>query len=200
MVPPDHDQKRDPDDPNGSRPRPAPQVSPVVRDRSLRWRIPAVASGATLAVALLLAGRDSPPTAPPPPPGAAPAAAAPAAAAAAAAPGEEPGVQRWFKARERLQIELVNAAVAVTKLDPAAGRPRDNSCARLATVTTALNAFAGAPSAQLDQLTRAGLAKFTEGAKACLAGDVPAAITTVKAGLAERAAALDALDNVLEGA
>ena len=189
----------DRDDGDGPLHRPVGQVSPVLRDRPLRWRIPAVASGVMLAVTLLLAGRDSPPAAPTSPPGDASAVVAPAAAAAAA-PGEEPGVQRWFKARERLQIELVNAAVAVTKLDPAAGRPRDNSCARLAAVTAALNAFAGAPSAQLDQLTRAGLAKFTDGAKACLGGDVPGAITTVKAGLAERAAALDALDNVLEGA
>ena len=198
-MPHDSDQKRDPNDRNGPLPHPAPRVSPVLRDRPLRWRIPAVAGVATLAVTLLLAGRGTPPAAPPPPPGDTSAVVAPAAAAAAA-PGEEPGVQRWFKAREKLQIELVNAAVAVTKLEPAAGRPRDNSCARLAAVTTALNAFAGAPSAQLDQLTRAGLAKFTDGAKACLAGDVPGAITTVKAGLAERAAALDALDNVLEGA
>jgi len=50
-----------------------------------------------------------------------------------------------------------------------------------------------------DQLTRAGLARFTDGAKACLAADVPTAIAAVKAGLAERAAALDALDAVLEG-
>jgi hypothetical protein len=63
-----------------------------------------------------------------------------------------------------------------------------------------LNAFAAAPSAPVDQLTRAGLAKFTEGAKACLAGDVPTAIATVKAGLAERADALNTLDAVLEGA
>jgi len=190
----------DRDDGDGPLHRPVGQVSPVLRDRPLRWRIPAVAGVAVLAVTLLLAGRGSPPAVPPPLSGDASAVVAPAAAAAAAVPGEEPGVQRWLKAREKLQIELVNSAVAVTKLDPAAGRPRDNSCARLAAVTAALNAFAGAPSAQLDQLTRAGLAKFTDGAKACLAGDVPGAITTVKAGLAERAAALDALDDVLEGA
>ena len=173
------------------------RVSPHLRDVPLRWRTPAVAGAAALAVVLLFAGRSSSPPAVAPQD--ASAVVAPAAAAVAAVPGEEPGVQRWLKAREKLQIELVDAAVAVTKLDPAARRPRDNSCARLAAVTTALNAFAAAPSAPVDQLTRAGLARFTDGAKACLAADVPTAIAAVKAGLAERAAALDALDAVLEG-
>jgi len=175
------------------------RVSPQLRDVPLRWRIPAVAGAAALAVALLLVGRVSPSPAVPPPDHAS-AEVARAAAVATEVPGAEPGLQRWLKAREKLQIELVDAAVAVTKLDPAAGRPRDNSCARLAAVSTALNAFAAAPSAPVDKLTRAGLAKFTDGAKACLAGDVATAIVTVKAGLAERADALNALDAVLEGA
>ena len=197
MAPADHDQKRDPDDPNGratpgaaglpGRARPlAPLADPGRGERG------------ALALTLLLAGRDSPPAAPPSPPGDTSAVVAPAAAAAAAAPGEEPGVQRWFKARERLQIELVNAAVAVTKLDPAAGRPRDNVRAPRRR-HRGVERLRRCPVGSAGPADAGRSAKFTDGAKACLAGDVPGAITTVKAGLAERAAALDALDDVLEG-
>jgi hypothetical protein len=124
---------------------------------------------------------------------------APVAAAVVAGPGDDPGVQKYLKAREKLQIDLVNAAVAVRGLNPKDPRAAVRTCGQLAAVTTALNAFAAAPSTSVDALTRAGLAKFTEAAKACLAGNIPAAISGVNAGLAERANALNTLDDVLDG-
>jgi hypothetical protein len=191
-----------------------PVISPDLDDRRPSWRRAprarafVVAGGAVLVGAVLVA-RPVPPASVAPSVPAATAAAggaaagdpvvAPVAAAAAAAPGEDSGVQRWLKARERLQIELVNAASAVAKLDPARARAGDGSCARLAAVTTALNVFAAAPDARMDQLSRTGLVKFTEGARACLAGDIPGAIAAAKAGLAERADAMNALDDLLEG-
>lgn len=193
-----------------------PVISPDLDDRRPSWRRAprarafVVAGGAVLVGAVLVARPDHVPPAAVAPsvPAATDAAAgaapgdpvvAPVAAAAAAAPGEDSGVQRWLKARERLQIELVNAASAVAKLDPARARAGDGSCARLAAVTTALNVFAAAPDARMDQLSRTGLVKFTEGARACLAGDIPGAIAAAKAGLAERADAMNALDDLLEG-
>jgi hypothetical protein len=113
--------------------------------------------------------------------------------------GELPGIQGWLKSRESLQIELINAAVAVLKLDAASTRPGNPSCVRLVKVTAALQVFAAAPSAQLDQLTRAGLAPLIRGAGQCVTGQVAAAITSVKAGLAERAAATDSVDELLTG-
>jgi hypothetical protein len=124
---------------------------------------------------------------------------APVAAAVVSAAGDDPGVQKYLKAREKLQIELVDAAVAVRGLNPKDPRTALPTCARMAAVTAALNAFAAAPSTSVDTLTRAGLPKFTDAAKACLAGNIPAAITGVNAGLAERANALNALDDVLDG-
>jgi hypothetical protein len=149
-----------------------------------------------LAVLSLTSGADGPVAAPPAGPDRE---IAPVAAVVAAAPGDDPGLQRYLKSRENLQIELVNAAVAVRNLDPRTARRDNRSCARLAAATAALNAFAAAPSAPVDTLTRAGLPALTEAAKACLAGNIPAAIAGVNAGLTERADALNALDDVLDG-
>lgn len=112
---------------------------------------------------------------------------------------DAPGLQRWLKQREALQIELNNAIVAVLKLDPAVRKPGQAPCVRLAKATAALNAVNIAPSTDVESLGRVGLNRFTDGARTCLTGDIPHAITTVQAGLDERAAATDALDHALTG-
>jgi hypothetical protein len=58
---------------------------------------------------------------------------------------------------------------------------------------------AAAPHAEVDTLERAGLAKFGQAAAACLAGDRATAHRLVTEGLAERAAAQEPLDELLDG-
>jgi len=200
----EHDEPADPTGPQ--RPVTSPDLARPPSRRAL-WATVVGATVAALVGSVLLIHPDSTPQAvAPPAPSAAPEgdtgsdpAVAPVAAVVAAAPGDDAGVQRWLKARETLQIELVNAASAVAKLDPARARGTDPACTRLTAVTTALTIFAAAPEARMDQLSKAGLGKLTEAAKACLAGDVPAAVAAAKAGLLERADALNALDDLLEG-
>ena len=116
-------------------------------------------------------------------------------------PGLQPPVQSWLKDREGDLIELNNALVPLVQKqlkDPAAAQA---ACSRLARVTRTLSARSAVPSArpEIDAAARAGLATFERAAAACLAGDVPAAERLVGEGLAERTAAQDRLDALLDG-
>jgi hypothetical protein len=114
------------------------------------------------------------------------------------APGIEPAVQRWFKNREGLQIELNNALLAAQKLPrpAAAARP---VCTRLLRAATTLSAYGRLPSTPLDALVRTGLDTFVKAATTCLAGDLPTAERLVAQGLAERTAVSEKIDETLDG-
>jgi hypothetical protein len=119
--------------------------------------------------------------------------------AAGPPPGVQPAVQKWLKVREKSQIELNDALVPIVQKkieQPGAAPP---ACRRLATVTNVLLKMSAAPHPKVDQLARAGLAKFEQGATACLAGDLANAERLVAEGLAERAAAQEPFDETLDG-
>jgi hypothetical protein len=73
------------------------------------------------------------------------------------------------------------------------------ACRRLAVVAGVLTRVSAAPNAEVNQLSRAGLVKFQQGAAACLAGDLASAERLVAQGLAERAAVQETLDETLDG-
>ena len=128
----------------------------------------------------------------------------PPAEAAPPPPGNRADVQRWFKAREKAQIELNNALVPIVqkkivqkKID--SGGQTSASCRRLNAAVLALKAHGPAPMARIDELARAGLDKIEQAATACLAGDAAGAERLAAEGLAERADAQLPLEEVLEG-
>jgi hypothetical protein len=123
----------------------------------------------------------------------------PPAEAAAPVPGNRADVQKWFKAREKAQIELNNALVPVVQKKIGSGGPNSAPCRRLSAAIRALNAQGAAPVARIDELARAGLDKIEQAATACLAGDVAGAERLASEGLAERADAQLPLEEVLEG-
>ena len=121
------------------------------------------------------------------------------AEAAPPPPGNRADVQRWFKAREKPQIELNNALVPVVQNKIWSAGPTSAPCRRLNAAVLALNAQDPAPVARIDELARAGLDKIEQAATACLAGDVAGAQRLAVKGLAERADATLPLDEALEG-
>lgn len=130
--------------------------------------------------------------------GAAPAAAQPAALAKPVPPGEDPRVQQWFKNREAAQIELNNALEAARDLTATSGDARA-ICARLANVSTRLQASERAPDSKVDEFANAGIAEFVNAGRACLAGDFDTMRRHIGEGTAQRAAAQHHLDEVLMG-
>ena len=124
-----------------------------------------------------------------------------AAQGAGVPPGLQPPVQGWLKERESDLIELNDALVPLVQKrlkDPATARA---ACTRLARVTSALSARRPVPGPrpQIDATARAGLAKYSQAAAACLAGDIPTAERLVGEGLLERTTAQDRLDALLDG-
>jgi hypothetical protein len=122
------------------------------------------------------------------------------AVSAAIPPGLQPPVQAWFEGREDDVIELNDALVPLVQKrvkDPAAARA---ACSRLSKVSRALSARSAVPGPrpEINTAARAGLAKFVQAASACLAGDVPTAERLVSEGLAERTAAQQQLDELLD--
>ena len=123
----------------------------------------------------------------------------PPAEAAPPPPGNRADVQRWFKAREKAQIELNNALVPIVQKKIGSGGQTSASCRRLHAAVLALKAHGPAPIARIDELARAGLDKIEQAATACLAGDAAGAERLAAEGLAERANAQLPLEEVLEG-
>jgi hypothetical protein len=121
------------------------------------------------------------------------------AQAAPPPPGNRADVQRWFKAREKAQIELNNALVPVVQKKIGSAGPSSASCRRLDAAVRALKAQDPAPVARIDELARAGLDKIEQAATACVAGDAAGAQRLASEGLAERADAQLPLEEVLEG-
>ena len=123
----------------------------------------------------------------------------PTVEAAPPPPGVQPAVQKWFKAREKSQIELNNALVPIVQKTIEQPGESLAPCRRVAKAASVLSKMAAAPHSKVDQLTRAGLAKFEQGAAACLAGNLATAERLVAEGLAERTAAQEPLDETLDG-
>jgi hypothetical protein len=123
----------------------------------------------------------------------------PSAEAAGAPPGNRADVQKWFKAREKAQIELNDALVPVVQNNIGSAGPTSAPCRRLDAAVKALEAQGRAPVAEIDELARAGLDKIEKAATACLAGDIAQAQRLAAEGLAERADASLPLDEALEG-
>jgi hypothetical protein len=128
-----------------------------------------------------------------------PAPSQPPAEAAAPPPGNRADVQKWFKAREKAQIELNNALVPVVQDKIGSAGPTSAQCRRLNAAVLALKAQGRAPVAEIDELARAGLDKIEQAATACLAGDAAGAQRLAAEGLAARADASLPLDEALEG-
>ncbi len=124
--------------------------------------------------------------------------AAPPAAQPGSAPGIDPAVQKWFKDREGLQIDLNNALLPAQKLPRplAAARP---VCSRLLKAAGVLAALSRVPSTPLEAPVRAGLDTFVQAATTCLAGDLPQAEQLVAQGLAARTAVSEQIDEILDG-
>lgn len=124
--------------------------------------------------------------------------AAPAALQPGPAPGIDPAIQKWFKAREGLQIELNNALLPAQKLPRplSAARP---VCTRLLRIAGVLAALSRVPSTPLQTPVRAGLDTFVQAATTCLAGDLPKAEQLVAQGLAARTAVSEQIDEILDG-
>ena len=171
----------EPADPKGGRSRPAARL------RRTAWILTAVVAVGIGAVALAAAPSGAPVEAQPP------------AQAQENPPGVQPPVQKWMKDRDDPQIELNNSLVAIVQQKIAKPRDAQVACRRLDRATRALSETDAAPDPQVDLLMRAGLAKFEQGAAACLAGDIATAERLVAEGLAERAAADEPLIDVLEG-
>ena len=108
-------------------------------------------------------------------------------------------MQRWFKAREKAQIEFNNALVPVVQKKIGNAGPTSAACRRLNAAVLALKAQDPAPVARIDELARAGLDKFEQAAAACVAGDVAGAERLAAEGAAQRADASLPLDEALEG-
>jgi hypothetical protein len=123
----------------------------------------------------------------------------PSAEAAGAPPGNRADVQKWFKAREKAQIELNDALVPVVQNTIGSAGPTSAPCRRLSAAVKALQAQGQAPVASIDELARAGLDKIEQAANACLAGDIAGSQRLAMEGLAERADASLPLDEALEG-
>jgi uncharacterized protein YoxC len=123
----------------------------------------------------------------------------PPAEAAGPPPGNRADVQRWFRAREKAQIELNDALVPVVQKKLGSAGPTSAACRRLDAAVLALKAQNRAPDARIDELARAGLDKIEQAATACLAGDVAGAQRLAAEGLAERADAQLPLEEALEG-
>jgi hypothetical protein len=123
----------------------------------------------------------------------------PSAEAAGAPPGNRADVQKWFKAREKAQLELNDALVPVVQNRIGNGGPTAAPCRRLNAAVKALQAQDRAPVVEIDELARAGLDKIEQAATACLAGDVAGTQRLAAEGLAERADATLPLDEALEG-
>ena len=123
----------------------------------------------------------------------------PPAEAAGPPPGNRADVQRWFKAREKAQIELNDALVPIVQKTIGNAGPSSAPCRRVNAAVIALKAQDRAPVARIDELARAGLDKIEQAATACLAGDVAGAQRLAAEGLAERADASLPLDEALEG-
>ena len=98
-----------------------------------------------------------------------------------------------------MQIELNNALIPIVQQRIADPAKAPVMCRRLVLAARAMLGRVVAPHARVDTLARAGLAKFEQGAVACLAGDRGSAQRLVTEGLAERTAAQEPLDELLEG-
>jgi hypothetical protein len=150
--------------------------------------VAAVAAAAVMLGVLPAAGAPSAPDARP----------LPAAGQDSPVPGTDPSVQKWFKAREGLQIELNNALLPAQHLPRPASAARP-ICTRLLRAAGALAVLSRVPSLPLQEPVRAGLDTFVQAATTCLAGDLPKAEQLVAQGLAARAAVSEQIDEILDG-
>jgi hypothetical protein len=115
-------------------------------------------------------------------------------------PGLQAPVQSWFKAREGDVVELNNALVPLVQQQTPAAAAVRQACTRLAQATKSLSARGPVPGQpKVDAAAQAGMAQFAQAAAACLAGDVAGAQRLAREGLAARADAQEALDELLEG-
>ena len=115
-----------------------------------------------------------------------------------ATPGSDTHVQKWFKDREALQVELNDALFAVQELTgPSPESTR--ACARLDRVTQWLLLTPTSPHQPLDAPVDAGITQFSSAAQACLRGDFPTMRQQIDDGATQRANAVDAIDEILDG-
>jgi hypothetical protein len=106
----------------------------------------------------------------------------------------QPDVQQWLLDREPLQIEMNDALVPFVQ-----HRIDESACRRLAAAVQAWWTLGPAPYWRVDELVRAGLPEFEQGAAHCLAGEPVEAERLVHDGLTKRTEAAAALDDLLQG-
>jgi hypothetical protein len=170
----------------------APEGAPG-SGRARPRRVWAIATALVLAVAAVVAIPLSQPAQP-----VSPVAAARPAVPIRAVPGSNPSIQKWFLSRDKLRVELNNLLLPFAQNQLTSTTTSKADCARLAVVSRLLNADHG-PLAEVDTLGRTGLTQFSQGASACLTGDLAGAKQAILAGLAARATAQAQLDNTLDG-
>ncbi|GAB2831958.1 hypothetical protein [Lentzea nigeriaca] len=119
---------------------------------------------------------------------------APTVARQQVSPGENPAVQRWFKSREKLQIELNDALQAARSLTA----PSSAVCARLTVATFRFGLGSTVPEVKLQPYVYAGLPEFMQAAQACTAGDLATMRQRMDEGAASRSTALDHIDEILD--
>jgi hypothetical protein len=115
-----------------------------------------------------------------------------------ATPGTDTHVQKWLKDREALHIELNNALSAVEELTSPSPQ-LTSACTRLDRVTQWLLLTPTSPHQPLDAPVDAGNTQFSNAAQACLRGDFPTMRQQIDDGATQRANAVDAMDEILEG-
>jgi hypothetical protein len=115
-----------------------------------------------------------------------------------ATPGSDAHVQKWFKDREALQVELNDALFAVQELTGPSPQ-LTSACARLDRVTQWLLLTPSSPHQPLDAPVGAGITQFSSAALACLRGDFPIMRQQIDDGATQRGNAVDAIDEILDG-
>lgn len=118
----------------------------------------------------------------------------PAAARQHVSPGENPSVQRWFKSREKRQIELNDALQAARNLTT----PSSAVCARLTVAAWQFRFGPSVPEVKLQAPVYAGMPELVRAAQACVAGDLTTMRQRMDEGAALRSAALDHIDEILD--
>jgi hypothetical protein len=115
-----------------------------------------------------------------------------------ATPGSDAHVQKWFKDREALQVELNDALFAVQELTGPSPQ-LTSACARLDRVTQWLLLTPSSPHQPLDAPVGAGITQFSSAALACLRGDFPTMRQQIDDGATQRGNAVNAIDEILDG-
>lgn len=113
-------------------------------------------------------------------------------------PGTDGHVQQWFEDRDALVIDLNNTLLTVQGADQRSAKVTA-ACVHVDQVALRLLGGPHSPASALDAPVNAGIAQFQQAAQACLHGDFAGMHKLLDDGAGQRAAAQDAIDEILDG-